>query len=221
MYLYNGYCHCNPTANPRWSCHHCICPEKQLLHQKGLGSHRDSGHFFVGTFLRFFVWEIASIPSSKSLLHHFFRKKKSMKIFDLKVDRWKWCPILPQLLWQLGILTGMTPSRAKQHPPRKMEEMSWAETAGCHWKSSENLNLPWTFWILHMKQNVPAALSRMRQIKIHVGIVVWRSYHLSNLPKTCLCAPAPFCIHVFSNFCTFRENSSTWIKGYNATRCYW
>jgi len=61
-------------SKPRWSCHHCICPEKQLLHQKDW-LHRDSGHF-LWDFLRFFVWEIASSPAPNLFSITFSEKQK-------------------------------------------------------------------------------------------------------------------------------------------------
>ncbi len=95
----------------------------------------------------------------------------------------------------------------------KMEEMPWKCLSFLqHW----NLNM--AFWgILRMEQVLwfclghlaPAALSRCGKSNPRWHSC-WRSCHLSNLPKRALCSGTFF----FSNFCTFREHSSTWIKGY-------
>lgn len=182
-------------SKPRWPCHHCICPEKQLLHQKDW-LHGDSGHF-LWDFLRFFVWEIASSPAPNLFSITFSeKKKKSMKIFDLKVDRWKWChsPSAFVAAWDSH---WHDPSRAKQHPPRKWRKcLGW--NCRMHWNHLK-FEFTMTFWILHMKQMwlavSPAALSRCGKSNPRWHSC-WRSYHLSNLPKRALCS-GNFCIRVF------------------------
>ena len=210
--------------------------EKQLLHQQNW-LRSDSGHF-LWDFLRLLPVSgnclIHPTAPLISVLHHFLRWGKSMNIFDLKVDRWKWChsPSAWLAAWDSH---WHDPSRAKRHPPLPAQTMclytkmieNAMEMPGVflqHW----NLNI-WHFdilrhfeafcawskcdlgsvWVIWIHFLAPAALSRCGKSNPRWHSC-WRSYHLSNLPKRALCSGTFF----FSNFCTFREHSSTWIKGY-------
>lgn len=190
-------------SKPRWSCHHCICPEKQLLHQKDW-LHRDSGHF-LWDFLRFFVWEIASSQAPNLFSITFSEKKKN----PWKSSTWRWTDesdaILPQLLWQLGILTGMTPAGPNSIHLENGGNV-WAETAGCT-EIIWNLNLPWHFEFCTWSRcglRSDLLLFRDAANQIHVGIVVdvlttWAIF------LNVLCAPAPFVSMFFQLLHFLRE----------------
>lgn len=198
----NGYCHCIPqqTTLVMSSLH---LSRKAIASSKRLAPPRFWA-FFVGLFKVLRVGN-CFIPSSKSLLHHFFRKTKN----PWKSSTWRWTDesdaILPQLLWQLGILTGMTPAGPNSIHLQNGGNV-WAETAGCT-EIIWNLNLPWHFEFCTWSRcglRSHLLLFRDAANQIHVGIVVdvlttWAIF------LNVLCAPAPFVSMFFQLLHFLRE----------------